>query len=121
MVIYMPTIACWQSGLSLAPVDSVGNVPNRPLSRDLEPMRYIPILLALVFAAPSLARAQAPALPPNQLPADGLPPPTEQEGVETLTRGPIHEAFANPADPDPEPSPVVPKKPPQDVPEQPPE
>jgi len=53
--------------------------------------------------------------PPNALPEQ----PTEEEGVEALTKGPIHEAFADPATPDPEPSPVVGKAPPADVPEQP--
>lgn len=45
---------------------------------------------------------------------------TEDEGVETLTAGPIHEAFASPAVLDLAPSPIVPKEPPPDVPEEPP-
>ncbi len=53
-------------------------------------------------------------------PADATVAPVNEEGMETLTRGPIHEAFANPAEADPQPSPVVAEKPPPDVPEQPP-
>src|SRR5262245_3110828 len=76
------------------------------------------IVIATLLLLPTWAMAQATPVPPNPLPAQA---PAEQEGVETLTRGPIHEAFANPAEPDPEPSPVLAKKPPEDVPEQPPD
>src|SRR5437868_5335397 len=38
-----------------------------------------------------------------------------QEGVEPLTRGPIHEAFAMPSSPNPVPSPVIAKKPPDPI------
>ena len=80
------------------------------------------LLLVLLLTAPSLALAQVDAVPPLPVPPGGLAAPAvDQEGVETLTRGPIHEAYANPAEPDPEPSPVVPQKPPADIPEQPPE
>ena len=51
--------------------------------------------------------AQVNAVPPNPLPPELPQAPAEQEGVETLTRGPIHEAFANPAEPDPEPNRIV--------------
>ncbi|HEY2414429.1 MAG TPA: hypothetical protein VGI40_19445 [Pirellulaceae bacterium] len=83
------------------------------------------ILLAPIFVlVPMLAWAQPeltpPAPPPNALPPNVLPEqPAEQEGVEALTKGPIHEAFADPAMPDPQPSPVIAKAPPADVPEQP--
>jgi hypothetical protein len=40
---------------------------------------------------------------------------------EVLTRGPVHEAFAQPFDLKPEPGPAVPKEPPPAVPEEPPE
>ena len=63
--------------------------------------------------------AQVNVVPPNPLPPELPSGEAEQEGVETLTRGPIHEAFANPAEPDPEPNRLVPKQPPADVPEQP--
>lgn len=44
-----------------------------------------------------------------------------QDGIEVQTRGPIHEAFANPVSHKPEASPVIPKKPPEPVNELPPD
>lgn len=58
------------------------------------------------------------AQPPLPLPAGESP---VEDGIETLTQGPIHEAFANPAELDPTPGPVVAKQPPVDVQEEPPE
>ena len=52
-------------------------------------------------------------------PADGPPPPVPQ-GVEVLARGPVHEAFAS-LTAEPQPTKVVPKKPPQPLQEMPPE
>jgi hypothetical protein len=52
---------------------------------------------------------------------DELPPEIDSDGVQTLTRGPVHEAFASPTVADPEPGLIVPKKPPEDIREQPPE
>jgi hypothetical protein len=46
---------------------------------------------------------------------DELPPEIDSEGVQTLTRGPVHEAFASPAVADPAPGMVIPKAPPADV------
>ena len=46
---------------------------------------------------------------------------TEPEGVQVLTQGPIHEAFAQPVLFDPKPGPVVPKAPPSPIEEVPPE
>ena len=43
------------------------------------------------------------------------------EGVEVLTRGPMHEAYAAPQSLNPQPSPIVPKKPPEPVSELPPD
>src|SRR5262249_11640078 len=43
------------------------------------------------------------------------------KGFEIDTRGPVHEAFAQPFDLQPEPGPVVPKEPPPPIPELPPE
>ena len=60
--------------------------------------------------------AQPPARPPA--------PPTPTFGadnVQDLTRGPIHEAFAQPTVFNPEPGPVVPKKPPELIDEVPPD
>jgi hypothetical protein len=51
-------------------------------------------------------------------PPDGPPP---EEGAEIQTRGPIHEAYAQPVDTNPRPGPVVPKAPPDPIPETPPE
>jgi WXXGXW repeat (2 copies) len=44
-----------------------------------------------------------------------------QEGVEVMTRGPMHEAYAAPQGLDPKPGPIVPKAPPERVPEVPPD
>jgi hypothetical protein len=49
------------------------------------------------------------------------PDPMQQDGVEVLTRGPVHEAYAAPEGLDPKPTPIVPKAPPEPVPEQPPD
>ena len=46
---------------------------------------------------------------------------TPPEGVEVLTRGPMHEAYASPQSLDPKPSPIVPKQPPEPVSELPPD
>jgi hypothetical protein len=50
------------------------------------------------------------------------PPPVagEVEGIETLTHGPIHEAFAAPTNVDPTPGPLVAKQPPAAIEEEPP-
>ncbi len=89
------------------------------------------VAVCLVALDATVAFAQPDVPPPPTagpaLTAPGPEPSTrgdqervDQEGMETLTRGPIHEAFANPAEQDPKPSPIVPEKPPADVPEQPP-
>src|SRR5207249_6670620 len=89
-----------------------------------ETMRAAVICLA-IFLCPGFLAAQVDVPPPpnalpSALPADSDTAAVDQEGVETLTRGPIHEAFANPVEADPRPNPVVAEKPPPDVPEQPP-
>jgi hypothetical protein len=45
----------------------------------------------------------------------------DEEGVEYLTRGPLHEAFANPYDRDPKPNPVIDRQPPEPIDEVPPQ
>jgi hypothetical protein len=56
--------------------------------------------------------AQEPPPPPmDDPPREALP----QDDVEVLTRGPVHEAFAEPLASDPEPGLVVPRKPPEDI------
>src|SRR5262245_3066121 len=47
--------------------------------------------------------------------------PENTSGISVLARGPVHEAFAQPALAKPEPGAVVPKKPPAPVPEVPPD
>jgi len=84
-----------------------------------ETMKVIALLIALTPLA-VFGQVGVPP-PPGPAPAGDAAGPADQEGMETLTRGPIHEAFADPAIPDPKPSPVVPDKPPPDVPEQPPD
>jgi hypothetical protein len=46
--------------------------------------------------------------------------PVTQEGIEVQTRGPVHEAFAQPVDRNPQAGPVVPRRAPEPVPEEPP-
>src|SRR5436190_13344172 len=93
-------------------------------------MRIIALLLGLLLIAPNFAFAQVDVPPPpmpTALPGNQLPPAltgpqnADEEGMETLTQGPLHDAFATPSEADPQPSPIVTEKPPADVPEQPPE
>jgi hypothetical protein len=49
------------------------------------------------------------------------PPPAEQQGVQVLARGPVHEAFAEPAIRKPVPSPTITKQPPDPIEEMPPD
>ena len=77
------------------------------------------IVLGLIVAFCSFpllwGGAKSEAQPPQP------PAPEQQEGVETLTRGPMHEAYAAPQALNPAPSPIVPKKPPEAVSEMPPD
>ncbi|MBV9122001.1 MAG: YXWGXW repeat-containing protein [Planctomycetes bacterium] len=60
--------------------------------------------------------------PPPPPAAESEPPPPEtQEGVEVLARGPVHEAFAEPTIRSPRATPVVSKRPPEPIPELPPD
>jgi hypothetical protein len=45
----------------------------------------------------------------------------QPDGVEVLTHGPVHESYAKPSDPQPRPKPVVPRQPPEPIPEVPPD
>ena len=72
----------------------------------------------------SRSAAQDPALPPQPLPDAGaaaLPPGPDSPGQETLTNGPVHEAYAEPTSANPQPPMIVPKQPPGAVQEMPPE
>jgi hypothetical protein len=87
---------------------------------------------ALLTCRPAL-RAQAPGEPPpvpteNEInppppapPRPGEPPPALEGDVVPQQRGPVHEAFAVPADKAPVAGPAVPRQPPAPVPEVPPE
>ncbi len=68
----------------------------------------------------SLSVAAAEDAPPPPMPADdtGTAAPA---GAEVLAQGPVHEAFANPVDMNPQPGPIVAKRPPDPVEEIPPE
>ena len=66
---------------------------------------------------PNLASGQNPPPPP----VPGGVVSGEVEGIETLTHGPLHEAFAAPTNTDPVPGAIVPKQPPANIDEEPPE
>ncbi len=51
---------------------------------------------------------------------DQVDPNAVEDGVEIQTRGPVHEAFAQPSDLKPVPGQIVPKEPPPPIPEEPP-
>lgn len=72
------------------------------------PIRFFAAAAGIALGAHSLAIA-----------ADD--PPDPPKGVEVLARGPIHEGFAQPAEQQPKPGPVVPKQPPDPIDELPPE
>jgi hypothetical protein len=65
------------------------------------------------------ANAQDAAVPPA--PTNGPEDPSQPDGVEVLTRGPVHEAFAQQYESTPKPGPVVTKAPPEPINEVPPE
>src|SRR6516164_5211398 len=68
----------------------------------------IPSVLLLLVAGPVL-------------PQDQPPPPPQPQGVDVQTRGPVHEAFAEPTTTQPEQSQVVTKQPPDPIEELPPD
>ncbi len=78
----------------------------------------IPFIGTLVVGTLLVADASA------QGPADSPPPPPTlpaPEGVEVLARGPVHEAYAEPTEVRPQPSPLVTKQPPEPINELPPD
>src|SRR5207245_5076010 len=84
--------------------------------------------LGLALAAFSGSSVPGQQALPGQQDKPGVPAlpqprllPQSQDGIEVESRGPVHEAFAQPFDKNVTPSPVVPKKPPAPVPEEPPE
>src|SRR5438034_1620700 len=96
------------NGLSMNRRNQNSTCPRTP--RFLSVIVTCGLLVGIV--CPLLAQVDVP--PPGPVPAEA---PAEQPGVETLTQGPIHEAFASPAELDPTPGHVAPKQPPADVPE----
>src|SRR5262245_4659664 len=80
------------------------------LTRLLVPVALI--AAGFVALAPHAASQDRPPQPQQ---------PQQQEGVEVLARGPIHEAFAEPTAAKPEATPVVEKQPPEPIAEEPPE
>jgi hypothetical protein len=76
----------------------------------MKPTTWIPTATALGLAA--LLVTSAPAQKDE---------PAAKEGVEVLARGPVHEAFAEPSQARPLPSPIVPNKPPDPIEEAPPD
>jgi len=80
------------------------------------------VLLTLLAAGAGNAPARAQLLPPGAADAASTAQsPDSQPGMEVLTRGPVHEAFAEVATAMPEPSEIIPREPPQPIEEQPPE
>jgi hypothetical protein len=78
-------------------------------------------LAALLTVRPAL-RAQAPGEPPPVPTENEInPPPTPDGAVVPQQSGPVHEAFAVPADRGPAVGPVAPRQPPAPVPEVPPD
>ena len=69
--------------------------------------------LLTMFALASLTPSQEPAVP---TPLQGNPP----DPIEIQTRGPLHEAYAQPFEQQPAPGSIVPKVPPAPIPEDPP-
>ncbi len=81
--------------------------------------RAICVAVAVVAAAFSVALF-APSPGRAQVGGPELTPP-EPEGLEVLTRGPVHEAYAQPVVFDPAPSPVISEQPPEAIEEIPPD
>ncbi len=89
-------------------------------------MRFYSCLLGAVFGSMLLTvsiRAQEqpppPPVPPAELAAQEQP--AAPEGVEVMARGPVHEAYAEPAEVQPQASPLVAQQPPEPVQELPPD
>src|SRR5262249_14545303 len=84
----------------------------------LFPLLIVPLLVALAWVeAPRAVRAQA-----NQArEADADDTPAVPDGMEVEARGPVHEAYGEPAGAAPDASPVVEKEPPAAIEETPPD
>jgi hypothetical protein len=77
----------------------------------------------LSLGAVTAQQGQPPHTPPGAQGSDQPPPPPPgaTEGVDVQARGPVHEAYAEPTEARPEPTPLVAKQPPDPVPEVPPD
>jgi hypothetical protein len=73
------------------------------------------VAMALAVGCEYTSARQREERPPPPAAADA------QGGIEAQTRGPVHEAFAEPTETRPVPSPVVPKQPPEPIEEMPPD
>src|SRR5581483_1636341 len=93
-----------------------GRVRMPPMRMPIPPRGVL--VAALAALAVGRTQAQDPLPPPEPQPAQVAPEP---QGVEVLTRGPVHEAFAEPVVFDPQPRPIVPKAPPPPIDELPPD
>src|SRR5947209_2617983 len=71
-----------------------------------------------LLALAAMAAIAAGTRPPI---AQQVPVADDGSGMQVLTQGPVHEAFAEPVVYDPQPSPVIPKQPPAPIEEIPPE
>src|SRR5438094_8361916 len=76
------------------------------------------LMVAATLATGTIGRTQEQVVPPDPTVQAA---PAQQEGIDVLARGPIHEAFAEPVDSRPRPSRIVPKQPPEPIEEAPPD
>jgi hypothetical protein len=76
---------------------------------------FLGLLLSLTGFTPLLMSQQG-----NQPPGGNAPSPRPDEAT-VLERGPVHEAYAQPNQANPQPAPAVPRQPPESIPEQPPD
>src|SRR5204862_2566715 len=83
------------------------------LTCEVQAMRALWLGPAAVIAA--LAGLSPPPAAAQQPPAAAQQPDAGQPGVEVLTSGPMHEAYARPTEVRPEAPPVVPKQPPEPI------
>jgi len=91
------------------------------MNHDLESTKHMNVPRIASWAIVAALLALSIALGLNNATAFQPPPPGGEEGVEVLTRGPVHEAFAETISFDPEPGVIVAKAPPEAIEELPPE
>jgi hypothetical protein len=79
------------------------------------------LALATLFLLGGRALPQEKAAPQNPPATTAPETAAPQEDIQVQARGPLHEAYARPHEKNPQPTPVVPKKPPEPLPEEPPD